>query len=284
VTAAPAPPPAWQTIEARGQRTRYRERGSGPACLLLHGAGGSAPWRPFQDMLARHLRVIATEHLGFGESDTPDWLDTTQALAFYYLDVLQALGVERTHVIGGSFGGWLAAELAIARPTIVDRLVLQDPIGVLKPGTTLPNMFELDAAAWNELCFYDQAIGATQATTQPTPQEMEARVHDRATMARIAEHPYFHSPSLPHRLHHILAPTLLVWGSHDRVIPVENADLWLAGIPQARLVVVPECGHSMLREKPAAFAQALVEFFEIAEGQGRGTTSGRAGGGGRGAG
>lgn len=73
---AEAPPS--QFLDVRGVRTHVRERGAGAPLLLLHGAGGPGPWRPYQDALAQRFRVIAPDHPGFGASDRPDWLEAFQ--------------------------------------------------------------------------------------------------------------------------------------------------------------------------------------------------------------
>src|ERR1700736_3257019 len=99
-------------IAVRGCRIRLMRGGAGSPLVVLHGASG-ANVLPFMQQLAQKFDVIAPEHPGFGESDTPDWLDNIHDLAYFYLDLLAALGLDRVHLVGISLGGWVAAELAV---------------------------------------------------------------------------------------------------------------------------------------------------------------------------
>src|SRR5689334_24586685 len=87
--------------------------GSGPPLVFLHGASGHTGWLPVFERLAQRFDVLVPEHPGFGASDDPPWLDRPADLAYFYLDLMAALGLERVHLIGTSLGGWIAAELAI---------------------------------------------------------------------------------------------------------------------------------------------------------------------------
>src|SRR5215208_8427119 len=80
--------------------------------VFLHGAGGHTGWMPFLDELAGQFEVFAPEHPGFGQSDDPPWLDEVADLAYFHLDLLAGLGLDRVHLIGTSLGGWVAAEMA----------------------------------------------------------------------------------------------------------------------------------------------------------------------------
>src|ERR1700693_5183419 len=99
-------------LAVRGCRIRLMRGGAGSPLLVLHGASG-ANWLPFMQKLAQKFDVIAPEHPGFGESDTPDWLDTVHDLAYFYLDMMQELKLNAAHLVGLSLGGWIAAELAV---------------------------------------------------------------------------------------------------------------------------------------------------------------------------
>src|ERR1700676_4361794 len=91
---------------------RGSPRGEGATPLLfLHGAGGHTGWMAFLEELTARFDVLAPEHPGFGQSDAPVWLDEGGDVAFFYLDLLQALGLDRVHLVGTSLGGWIAAEL-----------------------------------------------------------------------------------------------------------------------------------------------------------------------------
>ncbi len=99
-------------IAVRGCRIRLMRGGAGSPLVVLHGAS-RREWLPFMQQLAQKFDVIAPEHPGFGESDTPDWLDNIHDLAYFYLDVLDELKLKDVHLVGLSLGGWIAAELAV---------------------------------------------------------------------------------------------------------------------------------------------------------------------------
>src|SRR6476660_9781814 len=104
--------PPQSKISIRGCNIGLHRSGKGRPLLFLHGAGGGANWLPFMTDLAARHDLIVPEHPGFGQSDTPDWLDTIPDLANFYLDVLDQLDLKNVDLVGFSIGGWIAAELA----------------------------------------------------------------------------------------------------------------------------------------------------------------------------
>ena len=105
-------------------------RGMGRPVLLLHGMHTVDPRARFLDLLGRRAEIIAPSHPGFGHSARPKDFDTVYDLVHLYLDVLEALPYERVSLVGLSFGGWLAAEIAVACSHRIDRLVLVDAFGI----------------------------------------------------------------------------------------------------------------------------------------------------------
>ncbi len=108
--------------------------GAGEPVLFLHAAGGAGTWLPFHSQLAdAGFEVIAPDHPGFGKSDEFPEAEAIDDLVFHYLDVLDALGLERPHVVGASFGGWIAAELAVYAPHRIGSLRLLSAAGLRLP-------------------------------------------------------------------------------------------------------------------------------------------------------
>src|SRR5690349_9490268 len=97
----------------RGCSISLMRRGSGAPALYLHGAGGVAGWSPFFEELSRSFELYVPDHPGFGRSDTPPWLDNVHDLAYFYLQFLRDLDLDRVHLIGSSIGGWVALEMAV---------------------------------------------------------------------------------------------------------------------------------------------------------------------------
>src|SRR5258708_32025763 len=109
------------------------EAGSGTPVLFLHPSGGAGMWLPFHEGLSHGYRVIAPDHPGFGQSPELEWAQGIDDLVYLYLDVIERLKLSKPIVIGSSFGGWIAAELAVVAPEKIDKLVLIDPIRLRLP-------------------------------------------------------------------------------------------------------------------------------------------------------
>src|SRR5579862_9555551 len=116
-------------VAVGGCRIRLMRGGTGHPLVILHGATG-ASWLPFMQKLAQRFEVIAPEYPGFGESDTPDWLDTVHDLAYFHLDLLEQLHLESVHLVGLSLGGWIAAELAVRSTERLASLTLVGAAGL----------------------------------------------------------------------------------------------------------------------------------------------------------
>ena len=99
-------------IDVAGTRLAYREAGAGATVLFLHGAAGAA-WDPLLDQLSSAHRMLAPEHPGFGRGQVPDWMMSVGDVAFFYLDLMQALDLRNIHLVGHGLGGWIAAELSL---------------------------------------------------------------------------------------------------------------------------------------------------------------------------
>ena len=115
--------------------------GRGAPLLVLHPEFGANQWFPYHDRLAQHFHLVAPDHPGFGHSDRPEWLDGIDDLVFHYVDLLDALELERVAVVGTSLGGWIAAELAVAHPARIDRLVLVGAGGIKVDGVERFDLF-----------------------------------------------------------------------------------------------------------------------------------------------
>jgi pimeloyl-ACP methyl ester carboxylesterase len=245
-------------LDVRGTRVHLQIEGQGEPLVFLHGAGGSA-WAPGLSLLAERFRVIAPTHPGFGQSDDrPDW-DRIEDYVYHYLDLLDALGLERVHLVGASLGGWMAAELAVGHCHRLRSLVLLDPAGLWLDEAPMVDLFLLSPAELTPLMWHDP----TKAPPPPpvTPEALLAQAKNSTTVARLAWKPYFHNPKLPPRLARISVPTLIVWGESDRLIPVAHGRRYQELIPGAELALIPECGHVALREQPERAAQVITEFI-----------------------
>jgi pimeloyl-ACP methyl ester carboxylesterase len=249
-----------ELLTVRGTQVHLLSGGSGEPVLYLHGAGASNAWLPFHARLAARCHVLAPDLLGFGQSDRPDWLDDVQDYAVHYLDLLDALGLERVHLVGLSLGGWIAAELAVWASHRLESLTLVDAAGLYLPGYEAPDVFTLSYEQTVRLLFEDQAVAERVLAIPDTPELVAQRLKGQVTLARVGWNPYLYSPKLMERLHRIQAPTLVLWGERDRLFPVAMGEAWVAGIAGARLEVVAGCGHMPPVEQPARTAEIVAEF------------------------
>lgn len=252
--------PTESVVDVRGTAVRLLRAGDGPALLYLHGSGDTGSWLALHDKLARTHTVLRPDFPGFGASEDDDRIDSVHDLAFFCLDLLDTLGIDRVAVVGASLGGWVAADLATIEPHRVTDLVLIGAAGLRVPESGQPDEFTLDAAQLAERLFHSPdhreraLLQAEQLDAEPAA--MERHLRNRIATAHIAWNPYFHDPKLVDRLHRIAAPTLIVWGEQDQLVPIGHAHRWHELLPDARLEVIPDCGH-------LPHVEALPRFLEI---------------------
>ncbi|HMI71310.1 MAG TPA: alpha/beta fold hydrolase, partial [Solirubrobacteraceae bacterium] len=248
-TTTPPVEGAAERLEARAGSVQILRGGDGPPLLFLHAAGGAGTWLPFHGLLARRFEVIAPDHPGFGGSDDMPEVEAIDDLVYHYLDVLDRLGLERVNVVGGSVGGWIAAELAVHSPHRIERLALLGAAGLRVPGNMATDVF---------LMTPDQVVGTLYKRPEPVLQAMPsepdvdfilAMQRDMAALARYVWAPYLNDPKLERRLHRVAAPTLVLWADDDRVMPIEHGRRYAERIPDATLRVIEDCGHAMYFER-----------------------------------
>jgi len=232
---------------------------SGQPLVFLHGAGGHTGWMAFLDELATRFAVFAPEHPGFGQSDDPPWLDDIADLAYFHLDLLKALGLDRVHLMGTSLGGWVAAEMAVRNTAPLASLTLVGAVGITAGGEPIPDIFRLPVEE-NLQRFYADQERAARRVADVARADMNPVAKNRATVTRLAYRPRFHNPGLAKWLHRIHVPTLLLWGAEDGLVPPKFGEAYRALIPGSRLVVLPQAGHAPFDEQKDTFLAAFLEF------------------------
>jgi pimeloyl-ACP methyl ester carboxylesterase len=250
--------PAEEHLQLPGGRVHLFRAGAGEPLLFLHAAGAGT-WLDFHRLLAGRFDVIAPDHPGFGGSDEFEAVEAIDDLVFHYLDVMDALGLERAHVVGASFGGWIAAELAVTASHRIASLVLLSPAGLRLPDHPVPDIFLMPP----------DELAATSFQRRPPPEPppaapdidaILAAYRDRAALARFCWSPYLCNPKLERRLRRITAPTLVVSPAQDRLIPVAHGRRYAERIPAAQFTEIEDCGHAMYFERPAEFAAVTIDF------------------------
>jgi pimeloyl-ACP methyl ester carboxylesterase len=252
--------PAEEHLELAGGRVHLFRGGAGEPLLFLHAAGGAGAWLDFHALLAGSFDVIAPDHPGFGGSDEFGDVEAVDDLVFHYLDVMDALGLERPHVVGASFGGWIAAELAVTAPHRIASLVLLSPAGLRLPDHPVADIFLMPPDQLVATFFQHPPPLAAPSATAPDIDAILAAYRDQTALARFCWSPYLCNPKLERRLHRIRAPTLVVSPAQDRIIPVAHGRRYAERIPAARFTEIEDCGHAMYFERPAEFAAVTIDF------------------------
>jgi pimeloyl-ACP methyl ester carboxylesterase len=253
-----------ELVEVAGTHIQLLKGGEGEPLLLLHGGGGNPGWLPYHQTLAHQFTVYAPSHPGYDHSSRPDWISTMNDMAHFYRQFIEELSLGPVHLMGFSIGGWLAAEIAAMCPHIVKRLVLVDAAGIKPQVGTIAELFMVSPERVQQLRFYDptQVPEYQQlAARQLTPEEEEVQWRNREMASRLCWKPYLHNPNLPAYLRGLKTPTLIVWGKHDAIIPINCGELYHQALTNSTLHVIDRCGHSPAVEKPQEFLQAVQEFL-----------------------
>jgi len=274
-----------QRVSLHGHQVAYRRMGdSGPVLLLLHGmAGSSLTWRHVMPALARRFTVVAPDLLGHGDSEKPRTEYSLGAHANVVRDLMAALGHARATLVGQSYGGGVAMQLAYQYPDRCERLVLVSSGGLgrevsaLLRGLAVPGaaqVFPLLCSPWHRDLATRVAAAAGRFGLRAAP-VLEEIWRSYATLASAdARHAFFRtlaavidvegqSVSATDRLY--LAsqvPTLIVWGACDRLIPVGHGRAAHARIAGSRLAVFEGVGHFPHCEAPERFVETVLDFVD----------------------
>ena len=254
-------------IHVAGTQVHVLQGGSGPPLLTLHGAGGSQGWLQYHQALAEHFTVYAPSHPGYGPSERPEWLDTMTDMAHFYQAFIDTMGVDRLALIGTSMGGWLAAEIAAMAPERLSRMVLVDAVGIKPEVGEIADILMCSREEAAKLRFYDTRQVPdyeTRFNRELTPEERDAQYANQEMATRLCWRPYMHNPKLPYYLRRVQIPTLVVWGRQDAIVPLNCGEIYARELPNARLHVIDNCGHSPQNERPDAFLQAVIPFLTAA--------------------
>ena len=261
-----------------GARVNYVEMGQGPPVVLVHGLSGCwQNWLENIPHVARRHRVIALDLPGFGESELPNEEISIPGYGRFVDAFLGEIGVERGAIVGNSMGGFIAAETTLAHPSRVEKLVLVSAAGLVRVGNR--QLYALERAAR----LFHPLTAAFLARREHLVRRPGLR---RRMLYGVVRYPERIEPELAYevasgagkpgfldalnaimaydfrdRLPAVSAPTLIVWGRNDRIVPIEGAYEYEKLIPNARLEIFEETGHVPMLERPARFNQLIEEFL-----------------------
>jgi pimeloyl-ACP methyl ester carboxylesterase len=230
-------------------RIYYQVAGSGRPVVLVHGLSGSTRWWSRNiAAFAERFRVYVLDLIGFGASR--DGLEFVLSEAAYYLTKwMDALGIDGGSLVGHSMGGFIAADLAARFPERVERLVLVD-------AAVLPF----------ERRYWQQALGLIEGLWRMPLGFLPVLLTDAyrsgpRTLLKAA-HQLLTTDARP-QLARIQAPTLVVWGEHDAILPLELGQRVTACVPEAELVVIAGAGHNPMWDRPEEFNRVVVQFLAV---------------------
>lgn len=263
---------------ANGIELAYQIHGEGQPLILITGVGyGMWFWHKIIPELSRHYRVIAFDNRGAGESDKPEGPYTVSMMAADTAGLLDNLGITQAYVFGHSLGGFIAQELAVTRPDLISKIILAstnsggmkvipitaeamqvltdrsgDPVELIRRGVAVacaPGFAERKPEIVQELMDY--------RFTNPVPaQNYQAQVLAGAGMSMLTDE------QVLQRMKSIQVPVLILFGEHDRVVPPGNAGLMAEMLPDARVKILPDCGHMFPVEVPQITVEAILPFLK----------------------
>jgi pimeloyl-ACP methyl ester carboxylesterase len=259
--------PENRTVEFDGKTVRVLVGGGGPPLVYLHSLGADVDWLDAHERLGSRFTVYLPAHPGFAESTGLERIDDVLDLALHYVDLLDALDLPRPHLIGTSLGGWVAAELASLWPDRVAKLVLTDAVGLWLDEAPTGELFGSTPQELAKMLFHDQthpipALMAMITSPADLPESIVLpQLKAMEAGARIGWNPYLPDPKLPARLRRVKAPTLIVWGRQDGLVPVAHGEAYARLIPKAQLRIIEACGHLPPIERPDAWAELVGAFL-----------------------
>jgi 3-oxoadipate enol-lactonase len=263
-------------VRANDINIYYELHGAGKPVVFINGLGYDLwMWHKMVPGLAKHFQVITFDNRGSGKTDKPPGPYSAQMLADDTTALLQALSIDRAIIIGHSMGGFIAQALAINYPEVVDKLVLaatnfggpnhvpitpeamavlsdmtSDPIERLRRGIKVscaPGFTTAQADFVQEWLDY-----RLENPIQPEAYQAQMAIGLALLNAETCFEP---------RLHQITAPTLILFGEYDKVVPPENAALLARVIPKSQIEIMPDAGHFFPFEAPGRAVDIITNFI-----------------------
>ncbi|MGW3960773.1 alpha/beta fold hydrolase [Amycolatopsis sp. NPDC005003] len=234
----------------------FQDRDRTRPFLLLHGGGGVATMTGFADLLAErtHSRVLLPTHPGFAGTPKAESLTGVTELARLYVGLLEELELTDVTVIGNSFGGWLAAEIALQKSPRVSGAVIVDGIGIEVEGHPLTDISGMSLTEIRQLSFHDPSRAPAPPAGGGTGPSPDVRALIGYTGPAMAD------PELAGRLGGIDIPVHVVWGESDGIAGPEYGKAYAAAIPLSTFTLLPHTGHLPQVETPEELLGALLDL------------------------
>lgn len=235
-------------VMVEGIEVTYQEAGTGKPIILVHGLSGSTLWWSRNiEPLSQRYRVLAVDLPGFGALRRYRDSFALQRGAHWLRSFMTAVGVRRTHLIGHSMGGYICLRLAAAYPRSVRRLVLAAPAGA-----------PLAASLFGEVVPLMGAVRYATPSFLPVLAYDALRTGPRMLLSTARD---ILQLNVSGELKSVRTRALLVWGEHDRLVPVVNGEALRQVLPRARMVVLPGAGHVVMYDRAEEFNRAVLAFL-----------------------
>ena len=258
-----------QAVSPRTGRLKVRDvdlevirRGSGRSIVFLHGFNTLSPEDRFLDALSRSAAVVAPSHPGFGDSERPADFETVYDLVHLYRELLDGLSADRITLVGASFGGWLAAEIAASCAHRLDRLVLVDALGIKLSDRETPDIvdvFNTHPDTVRRLSWHDPRRSAPDYD-EFSDEELTRHARNWEALCLYGWEPYMYNPRLKRWLGRIEIPTLVLWGESDGIVRPAYGRAYASLIPGSQYSLIGEAGHHPEFERPETLAGRILEF------------------------
>ena len=257
-------------LQINKSEIRYLESGNSKKTLvLIHGLGASAErWDKVIPLFAKHFRVIIPDLIGFGHSDKPLADYTLDFFSSFLEKFFDAVNIQHLILVGSSLGGQIAAEYAAEHPQNVDKLILVSPSGVMKKSTPALDAYIMAALYPNEQNAKN-AFELMESSGKHIDEKIVNGFIERMKLpnAKLAFMSTLlglkNAKVITTKLQSMITPTLIIWGSDDPVIPIKNADEFVASIKDCRFLRMDNCGHTPYVQDPKTFATHVLEFLNV---------------------
>ena len=259
-----------KTVLANKIKTFYLSAGTGEPLVLIHGAGGGAVlWGPIIELLSKHFHIIAPDVVGYGESDKPEAPYNKKFFSTWLRQFCDSLNIEKMNLLGNSQGGAIAMQFVLDNPAKVKKLILVDSAGFRAWGITPAVLFKVAAAN----------IFPTKRTVQNIVKYLVHKNDNfagddgidylikviRSSGGRL---PFVNgkgravAPFSTHQLRQISNPALIIWGEKDRILPLSHGKKGYKKLPDARLKIIPDTGHTPFIDRPEEFKNIVLHFIK----------------------
>jgi pimeloyl-ACP methyl ester carboxylesterase len=261
----PPPMPLEKTAPVYGLELHYYEKGKGPTVIFLHGmVGASTDWAYVLGPVSTRYHVIALDQIGFGHSAKPLIEYKIATFVDFLQEFMRVKNIAKAVIVGNSLGGWIALDFAAQHPGLVDRLVLVDapgldgPVHHDAPVDMNPSSRDGVRTLWEAL-FYDKRLATEQLVDYQWRNHL--RFDDSYTIQRLVAALVRGSEFEDRKVVSVRAPTLVIWGRNDVLLPLTSAERLQKMVAGSKLILIDNCGHVPQLEKPKEFVSALLKFL-----------------------